>query len=98
MLSSRTSGAMYLTERMHVFIKLGWHEGCKLRNQVLLKVEDMCVFAPLCAHSLVGGDVYGVGGGLVAHCQPKVSDGTGTVFLHQDVLRLEVPVGNTRLT
>ena len=52
---------------------------------------------PLGADSVVGRNVNGVGGGVVAHCQAQVSDAAGAVLLHQNVLGLQVPVSNGRL-
>ena len=49
------------------------------------------------AHPGVGGNVQAIILGVIAHCEPQVSDGTGQVTLHQDVLALQVPVGNGRL-
>jgi hypothetical protein len=43
---------------------------------------------------VIGGDVDGVGGGVVADSQSQVSDAAGTILLHQDVLRLQVTVGD----
>lgn len=47
---------------------------------------------PLGSHSVVGSDVDGVGGRVVAHSQTQVCDTTRPVLLHQDVLGLQVPV------
>ena len=52
---------------------------------------------PLGAHAVVGGDVDGVGAGVVLHGQTQVSDGRRAALLHQDVLGLDVPVGDGRL-
>lgn len=50
--------------------------------------------SPLGSHSVVGCDVDGVGGRVVTHCQTQVSDAAGAVLLHQDVLGLQVSVGD----
>lgn len=54
----------------------------------------LCSQSPLGSHSVIGGDVDGVGGGVVADSQSQVSDAAGTILLHQDVLRLQVAVGD----
>lgn len=53
---------------------------------------------PLGSHPLIGCDVDGVGGGVVTDGQSQVGDGTAAVLLHQDVLGLEVPVGDAGLS
>lgn len=52
---------------------------------------------PFGSYSVVGGDVDGVSGGVVAHGQAQVSDAARPTLLHQDVLRFQVPVGDGRL-
>ena len=56
----------------------------------------MCV--PLGAHAVVGGDVDGVRGRVVADGQAQVGDAARPVLLDQDVLGLQVPVGDSRLS
>lgn len=51
-----------------------------------------CSQLPLGSHSVIGSDIDGVGGGVVAHSQTQVCDATSPVFLHQDVLGLQVSV------
>ncbi len=53
---------------------------------------------PFGAHSVVGCDVDGVGGGVVAHGQTQVCNAARAVLLHQDVLGLQIPVSDSRLT
>lgn len=57
-----------------------------------------CRQSPLGSNSVIGGDVDGVGGGVVADSQSQVSDAASTILLHQDVLRLQVAVGDGRFT
>lgn len=52
---------------------------------------------PFGPYSVVRSDVDGVGGGVVPHSQTQVSDAARPVFLHQDVLGLQVSVGNSWL-
>ena len=47
---------------------------------------------------MVGRDVNGVCGRVMAHRQPKVGDTACAILLHQDILGLQVTVGNGRLT
>lgn len=47
---------------------------------------------------MVGGDVDGVRGRVVADGQAKVSDAAGPVLLHQDVLGLEISVSDAWLS
>ena len=56
------------------------------------------VCRPLGAHTVIGGDVDGVRGRVVADCQPQVGDAARPVLLDQDVLGLQVPVGDGRLS
>lgn len=51
---------------------------------------------PLGSHSVVGSDVDGVGGGVVANGQTQVRDAASPVFLHEDVLGLQVSVSYGR--
>ena len=48
----------------------------------------LCSQSPLGSNSVIGGDVDGVGGGVVADSQSQGSDAAGTILLHQPVLRL----------
>ena len=43
---------------------------------------------PLCADSVVGRDVDGIGGGVVSDCEAEIGDAAITVSLDQNVLRL----------
>lgn len=54
------------------------------------------VSVPLGANALVRGDVYSISDGLMAYCQPQVSDGTHAILLHQNILRLQITVGDAR--
>lgn len=54
----------------------------------------VCGHRPLGAHPLIGRDVDGVCGRVVTDSQAQVSDGTGAVLLHEDVLGLQVSVGD----
>lgn len=49
---------------------------------------------PLCAHTVVGRDVNGVSGRVMAHSQAQVRNTAGSVLLHQNVLGLQVPVSD----
>lgn len=72
------------------------------------RVEASCLFEaflrgetkrerlPLGPHSVVGRNVDGIGGRVVAYGQTQVGDAAGAVLLHQDVLRLQVSVGDSR--
>lgn len=53
---------------------------------------------PFGAHSVIGRDVDGVGGGVVAYGQTQVCDTARAVLLDQDVLWFQIPVGDSRLT
>lgn len=75
------------------------------RNQVferkdgqLLHMWIVCLHGPLRANPLIGCDVNSVGGGVMTDSQAQVSDGTGTVLLHEDVLGLQVSVSDAWLS
>lgn len=51
---------------------------------------------PFGSHPLVGGNVNGVCDSIVTHSQAQVCDGTHAVFLHQNVLGLQVSMSNSR--
>lgn len=97
--SSSTSGAMYL-----------WDVQNNPRNQkeMLGKIPVKkclvrtcrwaCGHRPLGAHPLIRGDVDGVRGRVVTDSQTQVGDRTGAVLLHEDVLGLQVSVGDAWLS
>lgn len=53
---------------------------------------------PLGADALVGCYIDGVCDGLVPNRQAEIGNSTRAVFLHQNVLGLEIPVSDARLT
>lgn len=59
-----------------------------------------CVWShkPLGANPLIGCNVNGVCGRVMTDSQAQVCDGTGAVLLHQDVLGLQVSVGDAWLS
>lgn len=57
----------------------------------------VCGHRPLGAHPLIGGDVDCVSGRVMTDSQTQVSDSTGAVLLHKDVLGLQVSVGDAWL-
>lgn len=87
MLSSRTSGAMYLPQDSS-------ESSSPPSGSPTFRSQHL----PLRAHALVGSDVDGVRDGLVADGQAQVSDGAHAVLLNQDVLRFEVTVSDARFT
>lgn len=88
MVSSRTSGAMYLQPATKRAVA-----ECHRRRLTSVRAGT-----PLGSNPLIGCNVDGVGGGVVTDSQSQVGDGTAAVLLHQDVLGLEVPVGNAGLS
>lgn len=101
MLSSRTSGAMYLSDNTRQRRSLLLGPGTQIKGNTVstgsqweapfdrstsLWLEEIYVHRPFSAHSLIRGNINGVCAGVMAHSQAQVSDGTGTVLLHQDIL------------
>lgn len=74
MVSSRTSGAIYLRQ-----------DSGESRSQ-RQDYRPACHYLPFGAHALVWGYIDGVRDGFVADSQAQVGYGAHAVFLNQDVL------------
>lgn len=79
----------------NVSVNINDHETLQMKVEcVLVKVDASTSLAhghsvlPLRAYAVVGCDVNGVGGRVMAHGQAQVRDTTGSVLLHQNVLGL----------
>ena len=100
--SSRTSGAMYLwdTKTIPRCSDVQSERIFQERAQRCEWEEDSVRSGhrPLGAHPLIGGDVNSVIGRVVTDGQSQVSDSTGAVLLHEDVLGLQISVGDAWLS
>lgn len=58
--------------------------------------KSLCeLVLPFGAHSMVGGDIDGVCGRVMAHGQTEVCDAASAVLLHQDVLGFQISVSDS---